>query len=42
MSPKTNAPYRDGDARLTPNYTVRDVIDAFHEVAGEAACVLAR
>jgi hypothetical protein len=42
ISPKTNAPYPEGDARLTPNYTVRDMINAFHKAAGEAACALAR
>jgi hypothetical protein len=42
FSPYTNTPYPGGVARLTPNYTVRDMIDAFHEAAGEAACALAR
>jgi hypothetical protein len=42
ISPKTNAPYNDADARLTPNFIGRDMIDAFHEAAGEAACALAR
>jgi hypothetical protein len=42
MSPKTNAPYPDNVARLTPNFIGRDMIDAFHEAAGEAACALAR
>jgi hypothetical protein len=44
ISPNTNAPYPDGGvARLTPNFTVRDMIDAFHEAAGEeVACALAR
>jgi hypothetical protein len=37
MSPKTNASYPDGDARLMPNYTGRDIIDAFHMAAGETA-----
>jgi hypothetical protein len=40
-SPSTNAPYPDGDLRLTPNYTVREMIDAFHEAGGGAICALA-
>ena len=43
ISPNTNAPYPDGGvARLTPNFAVREFIDAFHETAGEAACALSR
>eukprot|EP00242_Pyramimonas_sp_CCMP2087_P004256 CAMPEP_0198199388 /NCGR_PEP_ID=MMETSP1445-20131203/2702_1 /TAXON_ID=36898 /ORGANISM="Pyramimonas sp., Strain CCMP2087" /LENGTH=287 /DNA_ID=CAMNT_0043869227 /DNA_START=197 /DNA_END=1056 /DNA_ORIENTATION=+ len=34
-SPKTNAPYPDGSPRLTPNYTVREMVDTFLEAAGE-------
>ncbi len=40
MSPNTNAPYPDGDARLTPNYNIRQMIDAYHEAAGEVASAL--
>jgi hypothetical protein len=42
ISPLTNERYPNGDARLTPNYAVRDMIDAFREAAGEAACTLVR
>jgi hypothetical protein len=35
MCPLTNERYSDGFARLTPNRSVRDMIDAFN--AGEAA-----
>ena len=42
ISPNTNAPYPDGDARLTPNRITRDMVDAFLKAAGEAAYALAR
>jgi hypothetical protein len=42
FSPYTNASYPGGVARLTPNFIGRDMIDAFHEAAGEVACALAR
>jgi hypothetical protein len=42
MSPNTNAHYPDGDARLTPNFSLRQMIDDFHEAAGETACAIAR
>ena len=32
--PLTNSSYLDGDARLTPNRTVRDMVDAFLESTG--------
>jgi len=37
ICPLTNERYSDGFARLTPNRSVRDMIDAFNEAAGEAA-----
>jgi hypothetical protein len=42
VSPMTNAPYPDGDARLTPNRVVRDMVNAFLNAAGETACALTR
>jgi hypothetical protein len=42
ICPMTNARYPNGDARLTPNRTVRDMVDAFNKAAGEAACARAR
>ena len=34
-SPFTNLQYLDGHARLTPNHTVRDMVDDFLESTGE-------
>ena len=31
VSPLTNAPYSDGQARLTPNHTVRDMVEEYME-----------
>jgi hypothetical protein len=52
ICPLTNAPYPNGDACLTPNRAVRDMVHAtwstrhglrmFLKTAGEAACALAR
>jgi len=42
ISPKTNARYPNGDARLMPNYAVREMIEEFNKAPGEAACALAR
>jgi hypothetical protein len=39
ICPLANAHYPNGDARLTPNRGLRDMIDAFNEAAGETACV---
>ena len=41
ISPLTNARYPNGEARLTPNRGIRDMIEAFNEAAGETACALA-
>jgi hypothetical protein len=43
ICPLTNERYPKGEARLTPNRVVRNMIDAFNEAAGEtASCALAR
>ena len=42
ICPLTNERYPNGDARLTPNRVVCDMVDAFLKAAGEAACALAR
>ena len=36
-SPITNSFYPEGNARLTPNHTVRDMVDDFLERAGDCS-----
>jgi hypothetical protein len=40
ICPLTNERYPKGDACLTPNRAVRDIIDAFNEAAGKTALLL--
>jgi hypothetical protein len=41
ISPLTNARYPNGEARLTPNRGLLDMIEAFNKAACETACALA-